>query len=62
MVVIAIVKLISNLLKLVAMGVFTYYAYEGTFRAGGSVSVFIGVTILAGVIVVSQIVDELTSN
>lgn len=62
MVVIAIVKIISNLLKLVAMGVFTYYAYEGTFKAGGSVSVFIGVTILAGVIVISQVIDELTSN
>lgn len=62
MLVIAIVKIISNALKLIAMGVFVYYAYDGTFRAGGSVSVFIGVTILAAVVVISQVVDELTNN
>jgi uncharacterized membrane protein len=62
MLLIAVVKIISNILKLVAMGFFAYYAYEGTFRAGGSVSVFIGVTILAAVIVVSQVIDELTSH
>jgi hypothetical protein len=62
MLVIAIIKIVSNALKLVAMGVFTYYAYEGTFKSGGSVSVFIGVTILAAVIVISQVIDELTSN
>lgn len=62
MFVLATVKFISNLLKLVAMGVFAYYAYEGTFRSGGSMSVFIGVTILAAVVVVSQVIDELTSN
>jgi hypothetical protein len=61
MLVIAVVKIISNLLKLVAMGVFAYYAYEGTFRSGGSVSVFIGVTVLAAVVVISQVIDELTN-
>ena len=62
MLVLAVVKIISNILKLVAMGVFAYYAYEGTFRSGGSVSVFIGVTILAAVIVISQIIDEMTNH
>lgn len=62
MVVVTLVKIISNLLKLIAMGVFTYYAYEGTFRSGGSMSVFIGVTILAAVIVISQVIDELSSS
>lgn len=62
MFVIEVFKIVSNALKLIAMGVFTYYAYLGTFQSGGSISVFIGVTILAGVIVVSQIIDELTSS
>ncbi len=62
MLVIAAVKIISNILKLVAMGVFVFYAYDGTFRSGGSVSVFIGVTILVAVIVISQVIDELTSH
>lgn len=54
-------KIISNAFKLIAMGIFGYYAYEGTFRAGGSVSVFIGVTVLSGAVVISQIIDELSS-
>lgn len=59
---VAAVKILSNALKLVAMGVFFYYAYDGTFRSGGSVSVFIGVTVLVGVIVISQVIDELTGD
>jgi hypothetical protein len=59
---IAFITLLSNVLKLVAMGFFVYSAYKGTFSGGGSNTVFIGVAVLTVVIVVTHIIDELRRN
>ena len=54
-----IIKFISSTLKIVAMGIFVFPAYKGTFSAGNSTTVFIGVAVLAVVIVVTHTVDEI---
>ena len=61
MIVVTIIKFLSNALKLVAMGFFVYSAYKGTFSSGDSNTVFIGVAALAVVIVITHIVDEIRS-
>ena len=61
MIVVTIIKFLSNALKLVAMGFFVYSAYKGTFSSGDSNKVFIGVAALAVVIVITHIVDEIRS-
>ena len=55
----AIIKFISSSLKIVAMGFFVFSAYKGTFSAGNSTTVFIGVAVLTVVIVITHIVDEI---
>lgn len=62
MTVVAIIKYISNLLKIVAMGFFVYSAYMGVFSSGNSNTVFIGVAVLTVVIVITHIVDEFKRN
>lgn len=52
------VKFISNALKIIAMGYFAYSTYQGTFKAGGSTAVFIGVAVLTIVIVITHIIDD----
>lgn len=59
---IVIVTLLSNAMKLVAMGFFVVSAYKGTFSGGGSNTVFIGVAVLTVVIVITHIIDELRRN
>lgn len=54
----AVIKFISNALKIVAMTFFAYSAYEGTFNAKGSTTVFIGVAALTIVIVITHIIDD----
>jgi hypothetical protein len=54
-----LIKFISNVVKIVAMGFFVYSAYKGTFSTGDSNTVFIGVAVLTVVIVITHIVDEL---
>lgn len=58
MLVVTIIKFISNALKIIAMGFFAYSAYQGTFNAGGSTSVFTGVAVLTIVIVITHIIDD----
>jgi len=55
----AVIKFISNSLKIIAMGFFVYSAYKGTFNSGGSTSVFIGVAVLTVVIVITHIIDDI---
>lgn len=59
MVLAAIIKFISNLLKIVAMGFFCYSAYKGTFSSGNSNTVFLGVAVLTVVIVITHIIDDI---
>lgn len=54
-----IIKYISSSLKIIAMGFFVFSAYKGTFSAGNSTTVFIGVSVLTVVIVITHIVDEI---
>lgn len=57
----AVIKFISNAIKIIAMGFFVYSAYKGTFHSGGSTTVFIGVTVLSIVIVITHIIDDIRS-
>jgi uncharacterized protein YqgC (DUF456 family) len=57
-VLLSIVKLISNILKIIAMIFFVYSAYQGTFSTGNSTTVFIGVAVLSVVIVLTHLIDE----
>jgi hypothetical protein len=60
MIIVTIIKFLSNALKIVGMGFFVYSAYKGTFSASGnSTTVFIGVAALTVIIVVTHIIDEL---
>lgn len=59
MIVITIIKFISNALKVVAMGFFSYSAYQGAFSTGNSTTVFIGVAVLTVVIVITHIIDDI---
>ena len=54
-----VVKFVSNAFKIIAMLFFAYSAYLGTFRSGGSTTVFIGVAVLAIVIVITHIIDDI---
>lgn len=55
----AVIKFISNALKIIAMVFFVYSAYQGTFRSGGSTAVFIGVAVLSVVIVITHVIDDI---
>ena len=55
----ALIKLISNALKITAMGFFAYSAYQGAFNARGSTTVFVGVAVLTMVIVLTHIFDDM---
>jgi hypothetical protein len=59
MVLAAIIKFISNALKIIAMGFFAYSAYQGTFSSGNSNTVFLGVAVLTVVIVITHIIDDI---
>lgn len=58
MLVIAIIKFITNAIKIIGMGFFVYSAYKGTFSTGDSTTVFIGVAALTVVLVITHIIDE----
>lgn len=58
MILVTIVKFLSNALKIIAMGFFAYSAYKGTFSTGDSTTVFIGVAVLTIVIVITHIIDD----
>lgn len=58
MIVLSIIKFLSNALKIVGMGFFVYSAYKGAFSSGDSNTVFIGVAVLTVIIVITHIVDE----
>jgi hypothetical protein len=62
MIVITIIKFLSNVLKIVGMGFFVYSAYKGTFSSGDSNTVFIGVAVLTVIIVFTHIIDEMRRN
>jgi len=59
MILVTIVKFLSNALKIIAMGFFAYSAYKGTFSTGDSTTVFIGVAALTIVIVITHIIDDI---
>jgi uncharacterized membrane protein len=59
MMLIAVIKFLSNALKIIAMGFFGYSAYKGTFSTGNSTTVFIGVAVLTVVIVITHIIDDI---
>jgi hypothetical protein len=52
-------NLVPQSLSLVGIGFFLFFAFDGVFRGGGSDSVFIGVAILASVLVASKIFEKL---
>lgn len=54
-----IVNIVSQLLKLLGIIFFMFAAYDGTFGGQGSTSVFIGVGVLAMVLVGSIVVEKL---
>lgn len=56
--IVAIIKFISNAIKIIGIGFFIYSAYQGTFSNGNSNTVFIGVAVLTVVIVITHIIDE----
>lgn len=53
------VNITSQLLKLFGITFFMFAAYDGTFGGQGSTSVFMGVGVLAMVLVGSFVVDKL---
>jgi hypothetical protein len=55
----SIVNIASQLLKLFGITFFMFAAYDGTFGGQGSTSVFMGVGVLAMVLVGSFVVDKL---
>ena len=55
----AIIKFISNAIKIVGIGFFIYSAYKGTFSTGNSTTVFIGVAVLTVIIVITHIIDDI---
>lgn len=57
-----IVNIVSQLLKLLGIIFFMFAAYDGTFGGQGSTSVFIGVGVLAMVLVGSIVVEKLGSH
>jgi len=59
MILITIIKFISNAIKIIGMGFFVYSAYKGTFSTGNSTTVFIGVAVLTVIIVITHIVDDI---
>jgi len=59
MILVTIVKFLSNALKIIAMGFFAYSAYKGKFSTGDSTTVFIGVAALTIVIVITHIIDDI---
>lgn len=59
MIILTIIKFISNALKIAGMGFFSYSAYQGTFSTGNSTTVFIGVAVLTVIIVITHIVDDI---
>lgn len=59
MILVAIIKFISNAIKIIAMAFFMYSAYQGTFSTGNSSTVFIGVAVLTVVIVITHIIDDI---
>lgn len=59
MIVITIIKFISNAIKIVGIGFFIYSAYKGTFSTGNSTTVFIGVAVLTVIIVITHIIDDI---
>ena len=59
MLVLTLIKFISNAFKIIGMGFFVYSAYEGTFSTGNSSTVFIGVAVLTVIIVITHIIDDI---
>ena len=57
--IVTIIKLLSNLIKLIGIAYFIYSAYKGAFSNGDSNTVFIGVAALTVVIVITHIIDEM---
>lgn len=57
--VLAIIKFISNAIKIVGIGFFMYSAYKGTFSTGNSTTVFVGVAVLTVIIVITHIIDDI---
>jgi hypothetical protein len=52
-------RLLSQLLKVLAIAFFFYAAYQGVMEEGGSTSVFTGVGVLILVLVGSYFIDKL---
>lgn len=59
MIVLTLIKFISNAIKIIGMGFFIYSAYKGTFSTGNSTTVFIGVAALTVIIVITHIIDDI---
>jgi len=55
-------KLISQIVKLLAMAFFFYAVYEGVMQGGGSTSVFTGVGVLVMVLIGSLFIDKLAQD
>lgn len=59
MIILTIIKFISNAIKIIGMAFFMYSAYKGTFTtAGNSTTVFTGVAVLTVIIVITHIIDD----
>jgi hypothetical protein len=58
MIILTIIKFISNAIKIIGIGFFIYSAYKGTFSTGDSNTVFIGVAALTVIIVITHIIDD----
>ena len=58
MIILTIIKFISNAIKIIGIGFFIYSAYKATFSTGDSNTVFIGVAALTVVIVITHIIDD----
>lgn len=55
-------KLVSQIVKLLAMAFFFYAAYQGVMEGGGSTSVFTGVGVLVLVLIGSVFIDKLAQD
>jgi len=55
-------NLVQQVLSLVGICFFFYFAYDGVFQGGGSNSVFIGVAILSGLLVAAKFVERLLND
>lgn len=58
----SVMKLVSQILTLLAMVFFFYQVYEGVMGEGGSTSVFTGVGALFVVLVGSMLIDKFAQD